>query len=84
MLFIQTRLAILIATIAGKYTPPLTLQIPFLLSFLLMSLSFHELKRYSKIPLLRPPLGMSKSGLKDHFWTVPKVVSNQMYTGCRK
>ena len=39
---------------------------------------------YSKIPILRPPLGLSKSGLKDHFWTVPKVVSNQMYTGCRK
>ena len=40
--------------------------------------------RYSKIPILRPPLGLSKSGLKDHFWTVPKVVSNQKYTGCRK
>ena len=26
---------------------------------------------YSKIPILRPPLGLSKSGLKDHFWTVP-------------
>ena len=39
---------------------------------------------YSKIPILRPPLGLSKSGLKDHFWTVPKVVSNQMYTGCSK
>ena len=39
---------------------------------------------YSKIPILRPPLGLSKSGLKDHFWTVPKVVSNQRYTGCRK
>ena len=39
---------------------------------------------YSKIPILRPPLGLSKSGLKDHFWTVPKVVSNQVYTGCRK
>ena len=39
---------------------------------------------YSKIPLLRPPLGLSKSGLKDHFLTVPKVVSNQRYTGCRK
>ena len=35
---------------------------------------------YSEIPILRPPLGPSKSGLKDHFWTVPKVVSNQMYT----
>ena len=22
---------------------------------------------YSKIPILRPPLGLSKSGLKDHF-----------------
>ena len=39
---------------------------------------------YSKIPVLRPPLGLSKSGPKDHFWTVPKVVSNQRYTGCRK
>ena len=39
---------------------------------------------YSKIPILRPPLGLSKSGLKDHFWTVPKVVSNQRYLGCRK
>ena len=39
---------------------------------------------YSKIPILRPPLGLSKSGLKDHFWTVPKVVSNQRNTGCRK
>ena len=29
---------------------------------------------YSKIPILRPPLKLSKSGLKDHFWTVPKVV----------
>ena len=38
---------------------------------------------YSKIPILRPPLGLSKSGLKDHFWTVPKVVSNQRYTGCK-
>ena len=39
---------------------------------------------YSKIPILRPPVRLSKSGLKDHFWTVPKVVSNQRYTGCRK
>ena len=39
---------------------------------------------YRKIPILRPPLGLSKSGLKDHFWTVPNVVSNEMYTGCRK
>ena len=39
---------------------------------------------YSKIPILRPPLELSKSGLKDYFWTVPKVVSNQRYTGCRK
>ena len=39
---------------------------------------------YSKIPILRPPLGLSKSGLKDHFWTVQKVVSNQRYTGWRK
>ena len=30
--------------------------------------------KYSKIPILRPFLGLSKSGLKDHFWTVPKVV----------
>ena len=42
------------------------------------------LQNYSKIPILRPPLGLSKSGLKDHFWTVPNVVSNQRYTGCRK
>ena len=39
---------------------------------------------YSKIPILRPPLELSKRGLKDHFWTVPKVVSNQRYTGWRK
>ena len=32
--------------------------------------------KYSKIPILRLPLGLSKSGLKDHFWTVPKVVFN--------
>ena len=38
---------------------------------------------HSKIPILRPPLGLSKSGLKDHFWTVPKVVFNQRYTGCK-
>ena len=37
--------------------------------------SCHEgISWYSKIPILRPPLGLSKSGLKDHFWTVPKVV----------
>ena len=35
---------------------------------------------YSKIPILRPPLGLSKSGLKYHFWTAPRVVSNQRYT----
>ena len=40
--------------------------------------------KYSKISIIRPPLGLFKSGLKDHFWTVPKVVSNQRYTGCRK
>ena len=39
---------------------------------------------YSKIPILRPLLGLSKSGLKDHFWTVPKVVFSQRYTECRK
>ena len=39
--------------------------------------------KYSKILILRPPLGLSKSGLKDHFWTVPKVVSNQRYTGLK-
>ena len=39
---------------------------------------------YSEIPILRPPLGLSKTGLKDYLWTVPKVVSNQSYTGCRK
>ena len=32
---------------------------------------------YSKILILRPPLGLSKSGLKDYFWIVPKVVSNR-------
>ena len=32
----------------------------------------------------RQPLGLSKSGLKDQYWTVPKVVSNPMYSGCRK
>ena len=42
-----------------------------------------KLGKYSKIPILRPHLRLSKSGLRDHFWTVPKVVSNQMYTGCR-
>ena len=40
-------------------------------------------RKYSKIPILRPPLGLSKSGLKDHSWTFPKVVSNQRYTGCK-
>ena len=30
------------------------------------------IQKYSKILILRPPLGLSKSGLKDHFWTVPK------------
>ena len=35
------------------------------------------LLKYSKIPILRPLLELSKSGLKDHFWTVPKVVFNQ-------
>ena len=40
-------------------------------------------KNYSKIPILRPPLRLSKSGLKDHFWTVSKVVSNLRYTVCR-
>ena len=39
---------------------------------------------YSKIPILRPPLELSKSGLKELFWTVPKVVSNQRYTRWRK
>ena len=39
---------------------------------------------YSKVPILWQPLGLSKSGLKDPFWTVRKVVSNQMYIGCRK
>ena len=43
-----------------------------------------SVRKYSKIPILRPPLELSKSGLKDHFWTVQKVVSNQRYTGCRK
>ena len=39
-------------------------------------LSLESQRKYSKIPILRPPLGLSKSGLKDHFWTVPKVVSD--------
>ena len=30
--------------------------------------------KYRKIPILRPPLVLSKSGLKDHFWTVPKEI----------
>ena len=30
--------------------------------------------KYSKIPISRPPLGLSKSGLKDHLWDCPKVV----------
>ena len=47
--------------------------------------SYHCIvQEYSKIPTLRPPLGLSKSGLKVHFWTVPKVVSNQMFIECRK
>ena len=29
-------------------------------------------KIYSKIPILRPPLGVAKSGLKDHFLDSPK------------
>ena len=48
-----------------------------------ISTALNNQPTYSKIPILRPPLGLFKSGLKDHFWTVPKVVSNQMYTGCR-
>ena len=51
------------------------------LSDTLDSAPFTQQENYSKIPILRPPLGLSKSGLKDHFWTVPKVVSNQRYTG---
>ena len=47
------------------------------------TLNENDLK-YSKIPILRPPLRLSKRGLKDHFWTVPKVVCNQIYTECRK
>ena len=39
---------------------------------------------YNKIPILRPPLGLSKSGLKDHFWTVSMVVSNPCPTERRK
>ena len=41
----------------------------------------YKIYKYSKIPILRPPLGLSKSGLKDLFWTVPKVVSNQRFAG---
>ena len=44
----------------------------------------HVLMTYSKIPILRPPLRLSKSGLKYHFWTVPQVDPNQRYAGCRK
>ena len=40
--------------------------------------------KYSKIPILRQPLELSKSGLQDHLWIVPKAVSNQKNTGCRK
>ena len=42
-------------------------------------LTKHIVPKYSKIPILRPPLRPS-----NHFWTVPKVVSDQRYTGCRK
>ena len=34
--------------------------------FNLMYLTYTTI--YFKIPILRPPLGLSKSGLKDHFW----------------
>ena len=49
-----------------------------------MWIAVEPIMNYSKIPILRPPLGLFKSGLKDHFWTVPKVVSNQRDTGCTK
>ena len=52
-----------------------------------VALNWHfilKFKMYSKLPILRPPLGLFKSGLKDHFWIVSKVVSNQRYTGYRK
>ena len=44
--------------------------------FSVLSVQFCLNTTYSEISILRPPLGLSKSGLKDHFWTVPKVVSN--------
>lgn len=31
---------------------------------------------------IESPLGLSKSGLTDSFWAVPKVVSYKMDTGC--
>ena len=37
--------------------------------------SWLNLRVYSKIPAFRPPFRLSKSGLKDHVWTVPKVLS---------
>ena len=32
------------------------------------AMNVYSIARYSKIPILRPPLGLSKSGLEDHFW----------------
>ena len=38
---------------------------------------------YTMYSVSRPPLGLFKSvfqsGLKDHFWTVPRVVSYKIY-----
>ena len=34
---------------------------------------------YSKIPILRPPLGLT-----DHFWTVPQVVTFDSDIICQK
>ena len=65
---------------------PIAIWIPFMywLHFLDKQSSQPNQRTYSKIPILRPPLGLSKSGLKDHFCTDPKVISNQRYTGCGK
>ena len=48
------------------------------------SRSFKYCSIIQKNRILWPPFRLSKSGLKDHFWTVSKVAPNQRYTGCRK
>lgn len=39
---------------------------------------------YSKIPIVKPLLAMSKRDINEQFWTVSKVVSYQSDTGRRK